>query len=78
MSSTLPIISSRDFNEFTTEGRGVLIFTVPWCKSALMMSIFFDKLAEKYRGKLKFGKGKIFYWIQSKMMKQNLKLFYAM
>jgi thiol-disulfide isomerase/thioredoxin len=73
MSSTAQIISNKDFNDFTTQGRGILIFTVSWCKSALMMSIIFDKLAEKYKGKLNFAKGKIFV-VPYRTKKQNFLL----
>ena len=49
--SSLQIISTKDFKEFVDSERGILILTVSWCKSALMMAIIFDRYQKYYINK---------------------------
>lgn len=50
------LISLKDFRDFIEKGDSVIIIGTCWCKSAVMMSILFDKMYERYIGKFKFGK----------------------
>ena len=50
------LISLKDFRDFIQEGQCIIILGTCWCKSAVMMSIIFDKMHEKYQNNFKFGK----------------------
>ncbi len=56
MALTRQLIDVGDFKDFTEHGNGVLLFTSKSCKSALIMSATFEKLAKEYKHFLKFGK----------------------
>lgn len=50
------IINIKDFKEFIEEGFCCLLLKANWCKTSLMLAVSFDRLAKKYRHRIKFGK----------------------
>ena len=54
--TTQYLLNHKEYTDFIQNGRSILIFTTSWCKSAVVMSIVFDKLAAKHKDFLKFAK----------------------
>ena len=54
--STDYLVNEKDYTEFIKNGRKIIIFTTSWCKSAIMMSMIFEKMAIKYQRFLNFAK----------------------
>lgn len=52
----VPELTSEEFEEFTKKGLVFLDFFAEWCMPCLMMAPVIDELAEKFEGKIKFGK----------------------
>ena len=49
-------LTNNDFDEFTKEGLVLVDFFADWCMPCMMMIPVIDTLAEKFKGKIKFGK----------------------
>ena len=49
-------LSPSKFNEFIGKGKVLVDFYADWCMPCLTMSPVVESLAEKFKGKLKFGK----------------------
>ena len=49
-------VTGNSFNEFAKEGFVLIDFFADWCMPCMMMSPIIDDLAEKFKGKIKFGK----------------------
>ena len=52
----VPELTSEEFEEFTKKGIVLIDFFAEWCMPCLMMAPVIDELAEKFEGKIKFGK----------------------
>lgn len=55
-SELVPELTNGKFDEFIKKGIVVVDFFAEWCMPCLMMSPIVDELAEKFKGKIKFGK----------------------
>jgi len=49
-------LTNSEFDEFTKEGLVLIDFFAEWCSPCMMMIPIVDTLAEKFEGKIKFGK----------------------
>ena len=53
----VPELSGKEFEKFISDDGIVIIdFFTDWCMPCLIMAPVFEELAEKYKGKIKFGK----------------------
>jgi thioredoxin 1 len=52
----VPELTKSGFDEFVKEGVVLVDFFAEWCMPCMMMSPIIDDLAEKFKGKIKFGK----------------------
>jgi thioredoxin 1 len=52
----VPELSGKEFDVFISKGFVFVDFFAEWCMPCLMMSPIIDELAEKFKGKIKFGK----------------------
>ena len=52
----VPELTKSGFDEFVKEGIVLIDFFAEWCMPCMMMSPIVDDLAEKFKGKIKFGK----------------------
>jgi len=52
----VPEVTDVIFNDFVSDGVVLIDFFAEWCMPCLMMSPIIDDLAEKFEGKIKFGK----------------------
>ena len=52
----VPELTKSGFDEFIKEGVVLVDFFAEWCMPCMMMSPIVDDLAEKFKGKIKFGK----------------------
>ena len=52
----VPELTKSGFDEFVKEGIVLVDFFAEWCMPCMMMSPIIDDLAEKFKGKIKFGK----------------------
>lgn len=50
------LISSKDYKDFVANGNRIIILTTAWCKTAVMMSIIFERLYPKYKQYMEFAK----------------------
>ncbi len=50
------IASIQEFEKFVANGIVVIDFFTDWCMPCVMLSPVLDELAEKHKGKIKFGK----------------------
>lgn len=49
-------LTQREFESFVKEGVVLVDFFADWCMPCMMMAPIIDELAEKFDGKIKFGK----------------------
>lgn len=49
-------LTGKEFQEFTKSGLVLMDFFADWCMPCLMMAPVMEELAEKLKGKIKFGK----------------------
>ena len=68
----VPELTSGSFDEFTKEGLVLVDFFAEWCMPCMMMSPLIDDLAEKFKGKIKFGKVNVGEGEQSLAQKYNV------
>lgn len=52
----VPELSEKEFNDFISEGTVLIDFFAEWCMPCMMMIPVLDDLAEKFQGRVKFGK----------------------
>ncbi len=52
----VPELTNGEFDEFIKEGLVFIDFFAEWCMPCVMMGPIVDDLAEKFKGKIKFGK----------------------
>lgn len=52
----VPELSTGEFENFIKDGIVLIDFFADWCMPCLMMAPVVDELAEKFEGKIKFGK----------------------
>ncbi len=52
----VPELTNGEFEDFVKEGTVVVDFFAEWCMPCLMMAPVIDELAEKFKGKINFGK----------------------
>lgn len=52
----VPELTGGEFDDFIKEGLVLIDFFAEWCMPCMMMSPIVDDLAEKFKGKIKFGK----------------------
>lgn len=52
----VPEVSDSEFDDFVKKGFVLIDFFAEWCMPCMMMSPIVDELAEKFKGKIKFGK----------------------
>ncbi|MFA4953358.1 MAG: thioredoxin [Candidatus Pacearchaeota archaeon] len=52
----VPELTNGEFEDFTKKDIVLVDFFAEWCMPCLMMAPVIDELAEKFRGKIKFGK----------------------
>jgi thioredoxin 1 len=52
----VPELSKNEFDEFVSDGIVLIDFFAEWCMPCLMMAPVVDELADKFIGKVKFGK----------------------
>jgi thioredoxin 1 len=53
---TVPELTTSEFDDFIKDGLVLIDFFAEWCMPCMMMSPIVDDLAEKFKGKIKFGK----------------------
>jgi len=51
-----PELTKSGFENFTKEDLVLIDFFAEWCMPCLTMAPIIDEMAEKFRGKIKFGK----------------------
>ena len=49
-------LTGKEFDSYIKDGVVLIDFFAEWCMPCLMMAPVIDELAEKYKGKVKFGK----------------------
>lgn len=49
-------LTGKEFNNFTKEGLVLIDFFAEWCMPCVIMSPVMEDLAERFKGKIKFGK----------------------
>lgn len=49
-------LSSKEFDDFIKKGLVFVDFFADWCMPCIKMSPIIDELADKFKGKIKFGK----------------------
>jgi thioredoxin 1 len=49
-------LTNGEFSEFIKEGIVLIDFYADWCMPCVMMSPIVEEMAEKFKGKIKFGK----------------------
>ena len=52
----VPELTNGEFEDFIKEGTVVIDFFAEWCMPCLIMAPIVDELADKFKGKIKFGK----------------------
>ncbi len=52
----VPELTKSEFENFTKEGVVLIDFFAEWCMPCLTMAPIIDEMAERFRGKIKFGK----------------------
>ncbi|MFH1326869.1 MAG: thioredoxin [archaeon] len=52
----VPELTNGEFENFIKEGTVFIDFFAEWCMPCVMMGPIVDELAEKFKGKIKFGK----------------------
>jgi thioredoxin 1 len=52
----VPELTNGEFEEFAKQGVVVVDFFAEWCMPCMTMAPVIDELAEKFKGKVKFGK----------------------
>ena len=52
----VPELTNGEFEEFIKDGVVLVDFFAEWCMPCLMMGPVIDETAEKFKGKIKFGK----------------------
>ncbi|MBU2504057.1 MAG: thioredoxin [Nanoarchaeota archaeon] len=52
----VPELAESEFDEFVKEGNVVIDFYADWCMPCVTMAPIVEELAEKFEGKIKFGK----------------------
>jgi len=52
----VPELSAGGFEEFVRKGLVLVDFFAEWCMPCLMMGPIVDELADKFKGKVSFGK----------------------
>jgi len=52
----VPELTNGEFEEFAKQGIAVVDFFAEWCMPCMTMAPVIDDLAEKFKGKVKFGK----------------------
>ena len=52
----VPELTKSEFENFTSKGIVLVDFFAEWCMPCLTMSPIIDEMAEKFKGKIKFGK----------------------
>ena len=53
---SVPELTTGEFDDFIKSGLVLVDFFAEWCMPCMMMSPIVDDLAEKFKGKIKFGK----------------------
>ncbi len=53
---TVTELTGKEFDSYIKNGTVLIDFFAEWCMPCLMMAPVIDELAEKYNGKIKFGK----------------------
>lgn len=56
MSENVKVLNSESFDDFISEGIVLIDFYADWCGPCLMMAPILDEVADKFEGKIKFGK----------------------
>lgn len=56
MGKGVHVLNSEDFDDFISEGIVLIDFYADWCGPCLMMGPIIDEVADKFEGKIKFGK----------------------
>lgn len=49
-------LSTKEFDEFIKKGVVFIDFFADWCMPCVVMSSIINELADKFKGKIKFGK----------------------
>jgi len=52
----VPELTNGEFDSFIKKGNVLIDFFAEWCMPCVMMGPVVDELAEKFKGKIKFGK----------------------
>ena len=52
----VPELTNGEFEAFIKSGTALVDFFADWCMPCVMMGPVVDELAEKFKGKIKFGK----------------------
>ena len=52
----VPELTNGEFESFTKNGNVLIDFFAEWCMPCVMMAPVIDELADKFKGKIKFGK----------------------
>ena len=56
MPEIIELVNESGFNDFVKEGVAVVDFFAEWCMPCVMMAPVFEEVADKFDGKVKFGK----------------------
>lgn len=52
----VPELTNGEFNDFVKDGTVLIDFFADWCMPCVMMGPIIEDMAEKFNGKIKFGK----------------------